>query len=170
MNSWWRSSMRCSASASRRTSSVAACRRVACHTMATNMAAMSGTSANSSMPWWLLPTDQTSAAPVSSKCLRRLEPIPDISHRLDELGTQFRPKPADVHVHHVASRIERVTPHVCQQLFPGTHLARLPHQVLEEEEFALGKVDRPRARVGHPTKEVHVYPSSRQQARRGRRL
>src|SRR6266511_4405038 len=110
------------------------------------------------------------AQPNSSQYLRSLEPIPDISHRLDELGTELRPKPADIDVHHVASRIEGVAPHVCQPLFPGTHLARLPHQVLEDEELTLGEVHGPGVRVGHPTKEVQADPPSRQQTRRGRRL
>src|SRR6266498_3440145 len=95
------------------------------------------------------------AQPTSSQCLRSLEPIPDISHRLDELGTKLRPKPADIDVHHVASRIEGVAPHVCQQLFPGTHLARLPHQVLENDELvpaAPGQLQSPNPvmRTVHP--------------------
>jgi hypothetical protein len=66
MNSRCRSTSRCSASASRRTSSMPARCRWACQAMATNMAAMSGTSASSSQSCPVRATDQERATPVTT--------------------------------------------------------------------------------------------------------
>src|SRR6266542_1534145 len=106
---------------------------------------------------------------ISSQYLRSFEPISDISHRLDEIGTQLGPEPADVHVNHVAPGIERQTPHVRQELFPGAHFTLLAHQMLKEEEFTFGQAHGPLPGIGHPANQIEGKPSSREDPRSRRR-
>jgi hypothetical protein len=84
------------------------------------------------------------------------QPVPDIAHGLHDVRAQLGAQAPHVHVHHVAPGVERVAPHLGQELFPGAHLPRPPHEVLEQEELPFGQADRASAGVRPPGHEVQA--------------
>src|SRR5439155_24294021 len=109
-----------------------------------------------------------SPQPISTPCLRSHEPISDIADRLDHLGPQLRPQPPDAHVDDVAPGVEREPPDLSQQLLPPTDRASAEHEVLQQQELALGKPDRPLSPIGHPAKHVQSNATGLDHPRDGR--
>src|ERR1700745_303127 len=67
--------------------------------------------------------------------------VSDIAHRLNRSPFKLRPQPADAHVHDVASRIEGVAPHICQQLVTGADLTRATHEMPHQDELTMRQRD-----------------------------
>src|SRR5437879_7504389 len=65
--------------------------------------------------------------------------VADSAHRLDALDTEgaidLRAQVAHVHVDDVRRAVVREVPHVVEDLAAAEHLARVPHQELEEGEL-----------------------------------
>src|ERR1700712_5738232 len=67
----------------------------------------------------------------------RAEAVAHIAHRLDVPPVDLGAKAPDVHLEHVAARVEAEAPHVREQLVTRAHLAGAAHQVPEQDELAL---------------------------------
>src|SRR6516165_7115963 len=75
--------------------------------------------------------------------------VSDIAHRLNRFSFKLRAQPSDAHVHDVASRIEGVAPHICEQLITGAHLARVTHEMPHQDELAVRQRDLPVLHTEH---------------------
>src|SRR5579859_2912537 len=66
--------------------------------------------------------------------------ISGVAHRAQQRALELRvdllPQLADMHVHHVGLRVEMVVPDILQQHGARDYLIRVPHEVLEQLEFA----------------------------------
>src|ERR671930_158903 len=63
--------------------------------------------------------------------------IPNIAHRLNRVGAELGAEPGDVNVDDIRPGVERTAPDVGQDLLARAQVARVPHQVSEEQERAL---------------------------------
>src|SRR6516164_8637967 len=76
------------------------------------------------------------------------ELISGTTHRLDQLEAELRPEPADADVHDVGAGVEIVAPDGRQQLILAHRLARVLHELPEQQELQPGQGDRARSDVG----------------------
>src|SRR5215813_9563832 len=81
--------------------------------------------------------------PGKSQRLTGDKAVSDIAHRLNRFPFKLRAQSADAYVHDVASRIEGVAPHICEQLITVAHLPRRPHDKLNRDQPPLPQRDRP---------------------------
>src|SRR5919201_4813665 len=103
--------------------------------------------------------------PSSTQYLRSVEAIADIADRLDQVvNAELDAEPADVDVDHVGARVERVAPDVGEQVDALADVAGMAHQVLQQQELALGEHRGPPPAVGHPSGQVQAHPAGVQPA------
>src|SRR5215467_5605755 len=104
--------------------------------------------------------------PGKSQRLTGDKAVSDIAHRLNRFQVKLRAQSADAHVHDVASRVEGVAPHVCEQLITGAHLARTTHEMPHQDELAVRQRDLPVFHVEHPALQVQPHATRLQPSRR----
>ena len=77
------------------------------------------------------------------------EPVADAGHRFDPRGyrTKLRPQPSDVDVHRALLDGQVVKPDPFDQLTPRQYAVAVRDQLLQQQEFAAGQIDR--FPVGH---------------------
>jgi len=63
------------------------------------------------------------------------ETVAGAAHRLDALAAQLLPEVPHVDVDDVGAALVRAVPHVVDQVGAGEHLARVPHQLLQQREL-----------------------------------
>src|SRR6266511_3259530 len=97
------------------------------------------------------PTQATSSQPNcrngQSRRLRTpsatIDLVPLAAHRPDRLRAELRPQPSHVDVDHVGAGVEVVLPDRGEQPLLGDGLARMLHQLAEQQELAFGQRHRP---------------------------
>src|SRR5215470_1869467 len=94
------------------------------------------------------------AQPRKSQRLTGDKAVSDIAHRLNRFPFKLRAQPADAHVHHVASRIAGVAPHIGEQLVTGAHLTRMTHEMPHQDELAMRQRDLAVFYVDHAALQV----------------
>jgi hypothetical protein len=94
---------------------------------------------------------------TSTQCLRSVDSIADIPHRLDQTAAKLGPEPADANVHDVAARVERVPPHILQKPLASAHLAIPSHEVLEQEELAFAERYGTTSQIRHTAEDTHGF-------------
>src|SRR5262252_4992749 len=107
--------------------------------------------------------------PGKSQRLTGDKAVSDIPHRLNRSPVELRAQPADAHVHDVASRIEGVAPHICEQLITGAYLARMTHEMPHQDELAMRQRDIPVFHTEHPALQVEAHTAHLEPSRRRRR-
>src|SRR5215471_16003720 len=95
--------------------------------------------------------------------------VSDITHRLNRSPVKLRAQPADTHVHDVASRIEGVAPHICEQLITGAYLTRVTHEMPHQDELAMRQRDLPVFHAEHAALQVEAHTTHLEPSRRRRR-
>src|SRR5215471_14093066 len=95
--------------------------------------------------------------------------VSDIAHRLNRSPVKLRSQPADAHVHDVATRIEGVTPYICEQLITGAYLARVTHEMPHQDELAMRQRDLPVFHAEHAALQVEAHTTHLEPSRRRRR-
>src|SRR5215471_8359703 len=95
--------------------------------------------------------------------------VSDIAHRLNRSPVKLRSQPADAHVHDVATRIEGVTPYICEQLITGAYLARMTHEMPHQDELAMRQRDLPVFHAEHAALQVEAHTTDLKPSRRRRR-
>src|SRR5215510_534878 len=106
--------------------------------------------------------------PGKSQRLTGDKAISDIAHRLNRFLFKLRAQPADAHVHHVASRIEGVAPHICEQLITGAHLTCATHEMPHQDELAMRQRDLPVVHVDNAALQVEPHATYLEPSRRRR--
>src|SRR5262245_19340175 len=79
---------------------------------------------------------------TSIQRLRNVEPIANVSHRLDDAISQLGSQPTNVDINHIAAVGEAQPPHVPHELLPRADIAVLEDQLMQDRELALGKPHR----------------------------
>src|SRR6266498_951033 len=130
----WMTSAECSSELRSAISAAAANRRTT--TRAYPASAVQATRLNRRVSTWLRRRSVTGV---------RLEPIPDAADRADRCRApaeaQFLAQIVDVHVHHVRFRIEFVIPHRFRDARARYRAPGIPHEKLQQREFAGREVD-----------------------------
>src|SRR5690349_12438147 len=67
----------------------------------------------------------------------RAEAVAHLAHRLDVPAVDLAAQAADVHLEHVAARVEAEAPDVGEELVASADLARAAHEVAEKDELSL---------------------------------
>ena len=85
------------------------------------------------------------------------------------LEIHFPPKSSDVHIDHVVERrgARSLFPDITRQRFARYHLSLIPHEELEELEFADGEIDRLRGSQHLARDEIHFQIADRKPRRIG---
>src|SRR5215469_3133100 len=106
--------------------------------------------------------------PGKSQRLTGDKAVSDIAHRLNRFQFKLRAQPADAHVYYVASRVEGVAPHVCEQLITGAHLTRTTHEMPHQDELAMRQRDLPVFHMEHSALQVEPHTTRLKPSRRRR--
>src|SRR6476660_361349 len=102
------------------------------------------------------------ASHASSTPLRRAKPIPAMTHRLDRrLRAELLPQPPHADVNDVRVRFEVIAPDLREQALATDHLARMPHELVQQPELAVGE-------VGHHLPEPRLAPGQVERQGAGR--
>src|SRR6516225_3091833 len=80
--------------------------------------------------------------------------ISGTAHRLDQVEAELRPEPPDADIDDVGTGVEIVAPDRRQQLVLADRLARVLHELPEQQELQPGQGHRARSVVGLETADV----------------
>src|SRR6266566_2092623 len=92
----------------------------------------------------------------------RIEAVPNPTDRGDRVRTDLRAEPADVHVDHVRARVEVVTPDRREQPLLRDRAPRVSHQLLQQQELAVGEGNRPATVIDLTPDQVQGGPTHRE--------
>src|SRR5258706_2201623 len=106
--------------------------------------------------------------PKKSQRLAGDKAVSDIAHRLNRSPFKLRAQSADAYVHDVASRIEGVAPHICEQLITGAHLTSTTHEMPHQDELAMRQRDLPVFHAAHTALKVEPHTTRLEPSRRRR--
>src|SRR5919106_3954878 len=106
-------------------------------------------------------------APDFDRELASLEAVARAADGLDHVSAQLLAERVDVDVDDVRRRIERVAPHVGQQLSATQNLAGVAKKRLEQRELTGGELDRPAVDRRPPRPEIDSYLAGLEHVRLG---
>src|SRR6202012_4419922 len=96
----------------------------------------------------------SAAARAGLSAHAELVPLPP--DRLDELVAQLCPQPADTDADDIGVRVAFISPDRGQQLAPGHRPARVPDELLQEQELKPGQRHPAATQVRLETADIHA--------------
>src|SRR3954464_5161650 len=96
---------------------------------------------------------------TSTRYLRSMEAVSDVPDRLDHVLAELRPQAPDADIDGVRPWLERVAPHVAEQLLARAHLVAMADEMLEQQELAGRESHRALTDVGRPVAEIEHEPA-----------